>query len=80
MVLCARLGYYLPGENTIPQQIAQKGTTHHRYEQALQAADAADRNGRLDVSAMEDLISDLLGGQLYNVHQQAVMDRNSGKQ
>jgi fido (protein-threonine AMPylation protein) len=72
LILCARLGYYLPGENTIPQQIAQNGNSHHRYERALQAADASYRNGRLDVSAMEEMMADLLGGQLYNLHQQAV--------
>lgn len=71
-VLCARLGYYLPGSPTVPQQIADVPKNRDRYYRALQAADAADRNGRLDVSSMEELVSDCLAAQLYSVHQQAV--------
>ena len=41
LVLCARLGYELPGVPTVPEQIAQSGNNHWRYEQQLQAADAA---------------------------------------
>jgi Fic family protein len=74
-VLCARLGYYLPGSPTVPQQIADVPKNRHRYYQALQAADASDRNGRLDVSVMEELVSDCLGAQLYSVHQQAMEGR-----
>jgi Fic family protein len=71
LVLCARLGYYLPGEPTVPQQIADNSKSRDRYYRALQAADASDKNRRLDVSAMEDLISGCLAAQLLSVHQQA---------
>lgn len=70
-VLCSRLGYNLPGSPTVPQQIADVPKNRDRYYRALQAADASDRNGRLDVSMMEDLVSDCLGAQLYSVHKQA---------
>lgn len=71
LVLCARLGYELPGVPTVPEQIAQSGNNHRRYEQQLQAADAAWAKGRLDVAGMEEMISDLLAAQLYAVYQQA---------
>jgi Fic family protein len=71
LVLCARLGYNLPGSPTVPQQIADVPKNRDRYYRALQAADAADRNGRRDVSMMEGLVSDCLGAQLYSVHKQA---------
>ena len=71
-VLCARLGYHLPGSPTVPQQIADSAKNRDRYFRALQAADASDRNGRLDVSVMEELVSDCLAAQLYSVHQRAV--------
>jgi fido (protein-threonine AMPylation protein) len=74
-VLCARLGYYLPGSPTVPQQIADVPKNRDRYFRSLQAADASDRNGRLDVSMMEDLVSDCLGAQLFSVHKQAVQGR-----
>jgi hypothetical protein len=66
-----RLGYNLPGEPTVPQQIADNPKSRDRYFRALQAADASDRNGRLDVSAMEELVSDCLAAQLLSVHNQA---------
>jgi Fic family protein len=71
LILCSRLGYYLPGSPTVPQQIADSAKNRDRYYRALQAADAADRNGRLDVSAMEELVSDCLAAQLLSVHDQA---------
>ncbi len=70
-VLCARLGYYLPGSPTVPQQIADVPKNRDRYYRALQAADASDRNGRFDVAMMEELVSDCLAAQLYSVHKQA---------
>lgn len=70
-VLCARIGYNLPGSPTVPQQIADVPKNRDRYYRALQAADASDRNNRLDVSVMEELVSDCLGAQLYSVHKEA---------
>ncbi len=74
LVLCARLGYDLPGSPTVPQQIADVPVSRDRYFKALMAADASDRNGRLDVSMMEDLVSDCLAAQLLSIHQQAAAD------
>jgi fido (protein-threonine AMPylation protein) len=71
LVLCARLGYDLPGSPTVPQQIADVPKSRDRYFRALQSADASDKSGRLDVSAMEELVSDCLAAQLLSVHQQA---------
>lgn len=71
LVLCARLGYNLPGSPTVPEQIADIPRSNDRYFRALQAADASAQNGRLDVSAMEELISDCLAAQLLSIHQQA---------
>ena len=71
LIMCARLGYDLPGSPTVPQQIADVAKNRDRYFRALQAADAADKNGRLDVSMMEDLVSDFLAAQLLSVHPQA---------
>ena len=64
VVLCIHLGYLLPGTNTIPDQITEN---RQPYFEALDAADAADREGKLDVTAMERLLGDLLAAQLYSV-------------
>lgn len=69
LVLCARLGYRLPGALTIPEQIVDN---RQPYYATLDQADAACREGRLDVSAMEELLSRLLAKQLVYVHQTAV--------
>jgi Fic family protein len=67
-ILCARLGYRLPGVKTIPELIA----AHKKpYYAALEAADEAARKGKIDVSEMEQLIAGHLATQLYGVHQQA---------
>jgi Fic family protein len=71
-VLCARVGYDLPGNPTVPQQIADSQTNRDRYINALHAADDAYSHGAVvDVSQMEALVSDCLGAQLYTVHQAA---------
>lgn len=68
VVLNIRLGYLLPGTDTIPDQIT---ANRQPYFEALDAADAADREGRIDVSAMELLLEDLLATQLYSVVESA---------
>jgi hypothetical protein len=67
LVLCARLGFAIPGDRTIPEQIVA-----HRepYFSALQAADAAWESGKLDLSEMENLLGELLAAQLLSVHEQ----------
>jgi Fic family protein len=68
LVLCAKLGYRLPGVRTIPDRIADdKGP----YYSALDAADAVDIAGGLDVSKMETLVEELLAAQLVSVFNEA---------
>lgn len=67
-VLFTRLGAILPGTPTLPDLIID-----HRkmYEEALDAADEAWRENRLDVSKMESLIEGLLAKQLARVYELA---------
>ena len=41
------------------------------YYSSIRKADAEWANGNLDVSSMEDLVSDLLAEQLVQIHEQA---------
>lgn len=59
-----KLGYRLPGTKTIPDQIS---TNKHPYYAALEAADKALANETLDLSDMENLLSDMLANQLLHV-------------
>jgi Fic family protein len=61
LVLCARLGDRLPGRNTVPEQIAANRAP---YYQALEAADAAWTDERLDLSSLEELLKSQLAIQL----------------
>ena len=65
LVLCARLGLRLPGTPTIPERIAADKSP---YYSALDHADAAWKAGRVDVSAMETLVSASLAAQLVAIH------------
>ena len=60
-VLCAKLGFHIPGVTTVPEMIA---LDKRPYYQALEAADAAGKNGVVDVSNMEHLLSELLAKQM----------------
>src|ERR1041384_5403076 len=65
LVLCIRFGYRLPGTRTIPDQISDDKTP---YYGALEAADLRWKDsGRVDLSAMEDLLSTMLARQLFGV-------------
>ncbi len=68
LVLSIRLGYVLPGTKTIPDQIS---ASKNPYYEALEKADKANDGGRLDVGALEDLISATLAAQLADIHQKA---------
>ncbi len=68
LLLNVRMGFNLPGVNTIAQQIENDRAP---YYDALAAADEALRQGNTDVSAMEALMSQLLAAQLLSVHQKA---------
>jgi Fic family protein len=68
LLLCARLGYRLPGKNTIPEQIAADKSPYYK---ALEAADAEWAGKKVDLSVLEKLLADLLANQLVSVHDQA---------
>ncbi len=69
LVLCIKLGYPLPGINTIPEQIAANKTP---YYDALETADLAFKNdGRVDVADLEKLLERYLSAQLVGVMEQA---------
>lgn len=61
VVLSVRAGSFLPGTPTISDQIVDN---RKPYFEALDAADAAFRDGRIDVTKMEDLLASLLANQL----------------
>jgi Fic family protein len=63
-ILCIKLGYELPGSPTIPAQIEQDKS---HYLKALEAADAAERQGEIDVSETEEMIKAMLARQLMGV-------------
>lgn len=69
LVLCLRLGYRLPGTLTIPDQISKDKSP---YYNALESADEAERGGKIDLSELEDYLSELLANQLFSVHRQAI--------
>ena len=65
LVLCARLGFPLPGTKTIPDLIVED---RQPYYQALRSADEAWEDRTVDVSMMESLMSSLLARQLAHIH------------
>jgi len=68
LVLSVKSGHVLPGAKTIPEQIA---LNKRPYYEALEEADEACREGRVDVSAMEGLLSSALAVQLVDYHKTA---------
>jgi fido (protein-threonine AMPylation protein) len=63
-VLCIKLDGLLPGASTIPEQIAaNKGP----YYDALEKADEAQSDKRIDVSALEQMLSEMLAKQLVSI-------------
>jgi Fic family protein len=68
MILCTKMGYVLPGKKTIPDQIAED---KRPYYKALEAADIAWEEGRIDLTAMKGLLSSMLAKQLYEIHAQS---------
>ncbi len=69
LVLCARLGYRLPGPKTIPERIAENKKP---YYVALEHADRAWKESRVDVSEMENLLQAHLEAQLAEIRVQAM--------
>lgn len=64
LVLCIKIGSLLPGKKTIPEQIVDN---RKPYFDSLEAADSNYRNGTIDVSKMEDLMTGMLAKQLATV-------------
>lgn len=67
-VLCARIGYRLPGYETVPEQIAADKAP---YYAALETADKEWLSGKLDLSALEDLLDQCLATQLLSAYDDA---------
>jgi Fic family protein len=76
LLLCVRLGYRLPGTNTIPEQISGD---KNPYYKALEAADKAWKADKIDLSVLEELLAALLANQLVSVHKQAVSGKVPGQ-
>jgi Fic family protein len=68
VILSIRAGYVLPGTPTIPDQIVDN---RNPYFDALDAADASWKNGKIDVSKMEELLAKLLARQLAGFYEAA---------
>jgi Fic family protein len=68
LVLSIRAGAILPGMPTIPDQIVDN---RKPYFDALDAADSAFQEGRIDVSKMEELLASLLDNQLTGFYKSA---------
>lgn len=68
IVLSIRLGHLLPGSRTIPEQISED---KFPYYDALEAADAAQNKGDIDLTELEKMLSDMLAAQLLHLHEQA---------
>jgi Fic family protein len=68
LLLCLRLGYRLPGSNTIPDQISRDKTPYYK---ALEAADKASADKKIELSVLEEYLAGLLANQLVSVHDQA---------
>jgi Fic family protein len=68
LVLCIRLRALLPGRLTIPEQIEQNKSPYYR---ALEAADNAWADGRIDLTAMKQLLGAMLAKQLHAIYEES---------
>ena len=66
LVLCIRLKTLLPGRLTIPQQIEREKTPYYK---ALESADVAWAAGKIDLTAMKQLLGGMLAKQLHAVYE-----------
>lgn len=67
-VLCGKLGYLLPGSETVPEQIA---ADRRPYYSALEDADRHQEEGRINLSALEALLDGCLATQLLSAYNDA---------
>jgi Fic family protein len=68
LVLCIRLRALLPGRLTIPEQIEKDKTPYYR---ALEAADNAWTEGRIELTAMKQLLGAMLAKQLHAIYEES---------
>lgn len=68
VVMSIKVGRVLAGTPTIPEQIVSNRVP---YFDALDEADQACKNGRVDVSKMEELLAALLANQLTSIYKLA---------
>lgn len=68
VILCIKIGGVLPGMPTIPEQIVEN---RNPYFAALDAADTAFSDGKIDMDVMEQLLSGMLAVQLKNAYEHA---------
>ncbi|HEY5331372.1 MAG TPA: Fic family protein [Acidobacteriaceae bacterium] len=68
LVLCVRLKMLPPGRMTIPQQIEEEKTPYYK---ALESADTADAGGKLDLTAMKELLGAMLAKQLHAIYEES---------
>ncbi len=67
-VLCVRLGYVLPGRQSIPDQISDDKTPYYK---ALEAADDAWAAGKVELTAMKQLLAAMLAKQLHAIYEES---------
>lgn len=67
-VLCAKIGYRLPGQVTLPEQIAVNKAP---YYAALEQADGHWLESKLDLSDLEQLLDECLAKQLVTAYEDA---------
>ena len=67
-VLCAKIGYRLPGQETLPEQIA---TDKAPYYMALENADEHCASGNMDLTMLEALLDRCLAKQLLSAYEDA---------
>lgn len=72
LILCAHAGKELPGDLTIPEQIAGN---KRPYYVALETADDRLKRGEVDVGALEELLNSYLANQLFDFYKVASGDQ-----
>ena len=65
MILCVKLGYVLPGKNTIPDQIAANKAPQYK---ALESADLSWEKKEIDLTDLKELLGSMLATQLLAIH------------
>lgn len=74
LILCAHAKKELPGDLTIPEQIARNKKPYYK---ALEAADFELKKGKIELSALEELLNSLLANQLYDFYRKVSGDQRT---